>query len=245
MSGTAMLSLFHLPRPARIDVHAETVVLTQEASHRTEVSLQQHSLQQALTELVGPVRHALRADVVVSVSHTRLFVLPFSAALSSEARWNAYAASRFEDLFGEVADGWSLRVVAERPGRPRLVAALPMGLMRTLESLLDRRLRSVRIDSLTWLDEMRRRESGYTGALVDVGAQQALVALMIDGSLHRLRLRRMTPSLEELRAALTVEWAALGRSDVLPALAIAPGDVLDTSDSAELRALAPRLIRLH
>jgi hypothetical protein len=145
----------------------------------------------------------------------------------------------------KTCSGWSLHVVAERPGRPRLVAALPMAVMRTLEGLLGRRLRSVRIDSLMRLDDMRRREAGYTGALVDVGAQHALVALMIDGTLHRLRLRRTTPSVEELRAALTVEWAALGRSDALPALAIAPGEVLDASGSDELHALAPRLIRLH
>jgi hypothetical protein len=230
---------------SRIEVRADTVVLTQDAARRSEVSLQERSLHEAITELVQPVRHALRADVIVNVSHTRLFVLPFSAALSSEARWSAYATSRFEDLFGEGAEAWSLRVVVERPGRPRLVAALPMGLMRTLEGLLERRLRSVRIDSLLRLDDLRRREAGYTGALVDVGAQHALVALMIDGSLHRLRLRRMTPSLDELRAALTVEWAALGRRDALPALAIAPGDVLDSSDGTPLRALAPRLIRLH
>ena len=233
------------PRPARIDVRTNAVVLTQEAARRSEVSLQQRSLQEALTELVAPVRHELRADVVVNVSHTRLFVLPFTAALSSEARWIAYATSRFEDLFGEGAEGWSLRVVAERPGRPRLVAAVPMGLMRTLDGLLDRRLRSVRIDALMRVDEIRQRDEGYTGALVDVGAQHALLALMIDGTLHRLRLRRMTPGLEELRAALAVEWAALGRSDALPALAVAPGDVLDASDGTEWRALAPRLIRLH
>jgi len=207
--------------------------------------LREHTLQEALTALVEPVRKQVRVDVIVNVSHTRLFVLPYSEALSSEARWSAYAHSRFEDLFGDGTDGWSLRVVAERPGRPRLVAALPMAVMRTLEGLLDRRLRSVRIDSLIRLDDMRRREAGYTGALVDVGAQHALFALMIDGTLHRLRLRRMVPSLDELRATLTVEWAALGRGDALPALAIAPGDLLATSDGAELAVLAPRLIRLH
>ena len=233
------------PQPARIEVSSDAVVLTQDGAGRTELSLREHTLQEALTALVEPVRKQVRVDVIVNVSHTRLFVLPYSEALSSEARWSAYAHSRFEDLFGDGTDGWSLRVVAERPGRPRLVAALPMAVMRTLEGLLDRRLRSVRIDSLIRLDDMRRREAGYTGALVDVGAQHALVALMIDGTLHRLRLRRMAPSPDELRAALTVEWAALGRGDALPALAIAPGDVLATSDGAELAVLAPRLIRLH
>ena len=111
-------------RSARIEVRPESVVLTQESGRPTEASLAKLSLQEALTELVAPVRKALRADVVVSVSHTRLFVLPYSSALTSEARWSAYAASRFEDLFGEGVDGWSLRVVAERPERPRLVAAL-------------------------------------------------------------------------------------------------------------------------
>jgi hypothetical protein len=233
------------PRSSRIDVRTDAVVLTHESAHSTEVSLERASLPQALAELVEPVRDSLRADVVVNVSHTRLFVLPYAAALTTEARWDAYARSRFEDVFGEGVEGWSLRVVAERPGRPRLVAALPMALMRTLHELLDRRLRSVRIDSLMRLDEMRRREAGYTGALVDVGAQHALVALIVDGSLQRLRLRRMTPSVDELRAALTVEWAALGRSDALPALAVAPAAALDTGEDDGWHTLAPRLIRLH
>lgn len=233
------------PRPARIDVRADSVVLTQESARPAEASLADRSLQEALTELVGPVRKAVRADVVVSVTHTRLFVLPYAHALTSEARWNAYATSRFEDLFGEGADGWTLRVVAERPERPRLVAALPMALTRTLQGLLDQRLRSIRVDSLMRLDEMRQRESGYTGALVDVGARHALVALMVDGTLHRLRTRRMAPSVDELRAALRVEWAALGRHDELPALAVTPSAVLDASEGDELRSLAKRLIRLH
>ena len=233
------------PQPARIEVRADAIVLTRQHAQRTEVSLQHHSLQSAVTELIEPVRHELRADVVIHAAHARLFVLPFSSAMSSEARWNAYAHGRFEDLFGEEPQGWKVCVVPERPGRPRLAAALPMGLMRTFEELLDRRLRSVRIDALMLLDELRLREAGFTGAMVDIRSQHTLVALMVDGSLHRVRLRRMTPSIDELRAALAVEWAALGRHDALPVLAVAPGDVLDASDGNGLRALASRLIRLH
>lgn len=233
------------PRPATIEVRSDAIVLTQESAPLAEVSLQHLSLQQAIAELIAPVRRDLRADVVIHIAHARLFVLPFSTAMTSEARWDSFAHARFEDLFGEEAQGWRLRVVAERPGRPRLVAALPMGLMRQLEGLLDRRLRSVRIDALMRLDELRQREAGFTGAMVDVGPQHALVSLMVEGCLQRLRLRRMTPSVDELRATLAVEWAALGRNDTLPALAVAPGKVLDASDGSELRALASRLIRLH
>jgi hypothetical protein len=233
------------PFPATIEVRSDAIVLTQDAGQRTEVSLEHLSLQQAITELITPVRRVVRADVVIHVAHARLFVLPHSTALTSEARWDAYARSRFQDIFGDDTQGWTLRVVPERPGRPRLVAALPMGLMRQLEQLLDRRLRSVRVDALMRLDELRQRELGFTGAMVDIGPQHALVSLMVDGCLQRLRLRRMTPSVDELRAALAVEWASLGRHDTLPALAIAPGKVLDASDGTEMRALASRLIRLH
>jgi hypothetical protein len=233
------------PFPATIEVRSDAIVLTQDGGQRTEVSLAQLSLQQAIAELIAPVRRVVRADVVVHVEHVRLFVLPHSTALTSEARWDAYASARFQDIFGDDTQGWKLRVVPERPGRPRLVAALPMGLMRQLEQLLDKRLRSVRIDALMRLDELRRRELGFTGALVDFGAQHALVSLMVDGCLQRLRLRRMSPSLDELRAALAVEWASLGRHDTLPALAVAPGRLLDAGDGIELRALAERVIRLH
>ena len=94
-------------------------------------------------------------------------------------------------------------------------------------------------------DEIRLREPGYTGALVDIGAQFALVALMLDGTLQRLRLRRTALSVHDLDAALRVEWAALGRADALPALALVQGGTLSASDDAEISALAPRVLHLH
>jgi hypothetical protein len=234
-----------LPRPTTIEVRADTVRLTREVGLPTEVALQALGWQDAITALVQPVRHALRADVVVGATHARLFVLPFASALNSEARWTAYASSRFTEIFGETTAGWWLRVVPERPGRPRLVAALPSKLMGTLESLLGRGLRSVRIDTLIRLDELRHREARFTGALIDAGPRHALVALMVDGTLQRLRLRRVVPSADELRSALTVEWAALGRDDALPALAVVGAPTLDIVNGEALRDLAPRFIQLH
>jgi len=233
-----------LPRPALIEVRSDAVVLTREAAPPSSASLRTQGLHEALTGLIAPVRDALRADVLVNAMHTRLLVLPSAAALTSEARWLAYAASRFEDVFGDGADGWSLRLVPERPQRPRLLAALPMVLMRTLDTLLGQRLRSVRIDTLVRVDELRLREPDYTGALVDIGAGHAVIALLLHGTLHRVRLRHMAPDLDELRAALRVEWAALGRFDELPALAIAPPEVLDASDATAVRMLAARIVRL-
>lgn len=185
-----------------------------------------------------------RVDVVLSAVYARLLVLPWADALTSESRWQTYAESRFDDLFGEPADGWRLRVIAEPPPKPRLAAALPMGLWRMLEQVLDARLRSIRIDALTRLDSLRHAEPGYSGVAVDIGSRHALVSLMTDGTLQRVRLRRMAPSVEELHAAVQVEWAGLGHSSPLPALALGPGSVFDASDGESLRALAPRVLRL-
>src|SRR5262245_6856111 len=230
---------------ARIEVRADAVVLHRAPLPQERISLQTQGLQEALTALLAPVRDSLRADVVVSAVHARLLVLPCADALSSEARWLSYAASRFEDVFGEGADGWSLRVIPERPQRPRLLAALPMALLRTLDELMGQRLDSVRIGTLMHIDAVRQLEAGYTGALVDLDDGHAVVALLVDGTLRRVRLRRMAPRVDELRAALRVEWAALGHGSELPALVLATDETQPACDAQQLLGLAPRVLTLH
>lgn len=194
----------------------------------------------ALEALVRAAGAAPRADVDVQAVYARLFVLPHHDALSAEARWAAYAQSRFEALMGEAADGWSIRVVPERPPRPRLAVALPLALLNALAAALGPGLRSVRVDALGRLDALRAREAHFSGAAVEGGERHLVVALFERGVLQRLRQRRSAIAADELCALLRVEWAALGHEGPLPALAIGPGLPADDGWSA----LAPRTLAL-
>jgi hypothetical protein len=164
--------------------------------------------------------HAPGASVRVCVgtSWVRLFVLPFSARLDAEARWAPFAQARFEQLFGESADGWSLGWLREPPPHPRLAAALPSPLLDALRRAFGRRLAGVRADALTRLQALRLRQPRFTGAVLDVGPRHTLLTLLRDGRPHRTRLRRGAADSALLGALLKSEWAAFAaQSDGLPA----------------------------
>lgn len=227
-----------------LDISADTLALHQAGKASLLRPFVRDDLPAVIEELLIGLPTKAGVQVCVNACHSRLFMLPFADALSSEARWQGYARSRFEELFGDSADGWQLRVVPERPGRARLVAALPVVLVGALKQSLGARLRGVTIDALRRLDALRLQQVGYSGALADVGPQHVLIALLVDGQVRRLRLRRMAPRQDELLSVLRVEWAALGREGNLPALAIGPGNVYDAHSLQELQGMAERVLRL-
>jgi hypothetical protein len=193
----------------------------------------------ALAAAAGAVTLA-RVEVEIDAAHARLFVLPYHDALHAESRWAGYAHSRFEALFGEPADAWALRVVPERPPRPRLAVALPAPLLDGLRGAFGSGLRSVRVGALGRLDTLRAREARFTGAAVEGGARHLVVSLFERGVLQRLRQRHAAALADELWSVLRVEWAALGHEGPLPALAVGPGLPAD----APWSALAQRVLAL-
>lgn len=258
-----------LPRPARLEIEADALTLQMESGpvlrEPLAAPMQPGDWAAALGALRSATPALLRPDVVIHAIHARLFMLPAAAALDGERRWDEFARHRFEQLHGEPAQDWWLRVVAEAPGRPRLVVAVPRALMETLREAFGGRLRSVWIDALLRLDELRRRERRFTGAAVDLGPGHALMSLFDQGVLCSVRLRRAVPEGEALRAALCSEWAALSAARVqpgdragsdarapgpvsatdLPALAIGPADRLDGGAAASLQRLAARVVALQ
>ena len=167
----------------------------------------------------------LRTGVAVTVqaAWARLLVLPDNPALNAEARWAGYAASRFEALTGEAAEAWTLRVLPERPGRPRLLVALPTPLLQALAAACGRQLRSVRVDALGRLDALRAQAPRFSGAVVEGSERHLLLSLFQRGALQRVRQRRSSVDASELQSMLRVEWAALGHDGPLPVLALGPG----------------------
>ena len=161
--------------------------------------------------------------VTVQAAWARLLVLPDNPALNAEARWAGYAASRFEALTGEAAEAWALRVLPERPGRPRLLVALPTPLLQALAAACGRQLRSVRVDALGRLDALRAQAPRFSGAVVEGSERHLLLSLFQRGALQRVRQRRSSVDASELQSMLRVEWAALGHDGPLPVLALGPG----------------------
>ncbi|WP_342246944.1 hypothetical protein [Pseudomonas sp. OTU5201] len=80
-----------------------------------------------------PVRAALR--VVLSSHYTRFCLVPWSEAINTPEELAGYARLCFEDIYGALGEGWSLRLSPEAAGRPRLAAAMPDELLAQLRTL--------------------------------------------------------------------------------------------------------------
>lgn len=196
-------------------------------------------------------QHAPRATVLATVASRwlRLFVLPFSPRLDAEARWDDFARARFEQLFGESAEGWQLAALSEPPPHPRLAAALPAPLLAGLRQGLGKRLQGVRAEPVLRLQALRAEQPRYTGALVELVPDAMLLTLLHAGVPQRVRLRRGAPDAPALQALLHTEWAALSAGDAglpaqLPQLMVGPTQAIGAEDWQQWRDLAPRVARI-
>jgi len=110
-------------RPARADCGFEGGALDAGAA-----------LAAALGEVAGR-----GADVAVEVSdrYARMLVLPWSAALTTEVDWQAFAAHRFARVHGEAAAGWSVRLSPRDGNAPRVACAVDAGLLQALRAMID------------------------------------------------------------------------------------------------------------
>jgi hypothetical protein len=88
-----------------------------------------------------------RGDLTVVISNhfVRYLIIPWDDQIGSIEEYESYARIAFENVFGEVSRGWSLRTSVERPGAPRLAAAIDGELARGLKQLGGDRLRLVSV----------------------------------------------------------------------------------------------------
>jgi len=176
----------------------------------------------ATSESANPVR------VVLEGGLARLLLLPWLDALSSESRWKNYAASRFEQTFGESLEAWDLQFASDWPGRDRLAAAWPAPLRTALAACPN--VRSVRLAVLEHLGALLAREPAFSGCLAEIGSAGATLLLLVRGRVLRARWRRAGDT-AALGAALRSEWAATvdragaqAVKDLVPTLALVPTD---------------------
>lgn len=182
------------------------------------------ALPEALGELLASTTGAAAADrpidAEVASAWARLFLVPWRPELTTDARWETFAATRFEQLFGQSAQAWEIRVVPAMPPAPRLAVALPQALLDALRAGCGGRLRSVRVAALDGLSALLDAERRFSGCAVDLQPGFGTLFVLVDGALSRVRIRHFD-RIEELAAAVFAEWSAAGDPQRTPALAVA------------------------
>jgi hypothetical protein len=75
--------------------------------------------------------------VVLSHHFVQYRVLPWREDIAGEAEYLALAQLEFSTAFGAMAQDWTLALSDEAPGRARLAAAVPAGLLAALTKVVD------------------------------------------------------------------------------------------------------------
>jgi hypothetical protein len=90
--------------------------------------------QDALGAFVAALKefHCRRVRVVLSHHFVQYRVLPWRQDLGGDAEYRALAQLEFGQAFGALADDWSIALEDDRPGVPRVAAAVPAGLLAAL-----------------------------------------------------------------------------------------------------------------
>ena len=154
-------------------------------------------------------------DVHLACGWSRLLLLPWLDQLTNNQRWETYAQSRFEQVYGDNTDAWEIRVANNAPGQDRLAAAWPRPLRDTLAP--HRNVRSARVGLLEHMGVLLAHEPEFSGCLIEIEIDGAGFVLLLNGRPRRVRWSRFDND-EGLSAAVRSEWAS-----VLAAEPQAPG----------------------
>lgn len=196
------------------------------------------ALAEAAAALAARLPRGARLDVRVASPLARIMVLPWSEAITGEARWQTFAQARFEQTYGDEGDRWEIRVARDLPGRDRIAVAWPAPLARALSGV--RALRSARVGLLEHLAVLLHHMPAFTGCLAEIGEEGAAMVLVVSGEVRRARWRRHEDD-ASLAATLRSEWASVGAHGAA-ALALAPPAPPPASErAATVSALAEAL----
>lgn len=162
---------------------------------------------EAVSAGLSTMARAARVRIEVDAAWARLFVLPWSPALSTARRWDQFAASRFAQRYDCASEDWALRVLPAQPPHARLVVALPRALVEACVRVCGKRLAGLEVGVLTWLQAASAAQRGFSGCRAEIDDLQAWIFVFQHGALVRVRARRER-AIEALVAAIEAEWAA-------------------------------------
>jgi hypothetical protein len=130
--------------------------------------------------------------VVLSNHFVRYAILPWSAALNSEAEWLAYARHRFHAIHGAIADAWTIRIAPAWRQRPRIAGAIDGALLPALKEAVNVRgaLVSVQPYLMTAYNRAQGALRQQTSWLVIEDPDRLTLALVDRGTWRALRTRR-------------------------------------------------------
>lgn len=144
----------------------------------------------AVSLLSSVVDKHMDLAVVLSSHFVRLQLLPWQADLRTPAEWQAYAAFRFQEIYGSVAAAWDIVLSSEPPGRAVMACAVDRALLAGLKALAEQqggRLVSVQpAFALAW-NRHRKSLGGATGAFVLAEPGRLCAGLCRGGAWFALR----------------------------------------------------------
>jgi hypothetical protein len=119
--------------------------------------------------------------IVLSNHFVRYLLVPWNVQIASEEEFRNYTAAAFEAVYGDVAAEWEVCVSAERPGSPRLTAALDRQLLEAIRATVaSTHLRLVSVQPYLMAAYNRlvqpRPEKDFVFLLLEAGRACILVA---------------------------------------------------------------------
>jgi hypothetical protein len=168
---------------------------------------------EGLRELLAhPNLAAADVDVVLSNHFVRYLLLPWNPGLAGEREELAFAAARFQQVYGEPARAWSVRLSAGKPGMPALAAAVEQALIDAVAALLQGsvlRLRSLQ-PALMEACNARSRSVAPNAWIAMAEPGRLLLGLQRDGQWRSLRSRPLNGAAVSLAELIDQELLLLG-----------------------------------
>lgn len=164
-------------------------------------------------QLPAPRLRGADLDVTLDGAFARWMLLPWSAALATDAERLAYARLEFESVHGERARAWRIRLGDGRPGEPSPTCAMDEALHERLAAIATTaggRLAAVRPAFGAALDRHRRALSAPSAAFSLVERGRCTIAAFERGRWRHLESVRLTGRVADTISATLARIDALG-----------------------------------
>lgn len=145
----------------------------------------------ALRRLPGKAK----LDVVLSNHLLRFAVLPWSAALSTEREWMAFAQHTILSTYGAEASGWRIRVCDGGRGKARVACAADAELLDAIASI--ERVASIQPHLMAAFNARRKEFGREPGWFVQHEPGRLTLGLVADGEWKVLRNRQASDQWRE------------------------------------------------
>jgi len=179
---------------ARVSCGVRARLKAKEAIVFTPAESGTRAWQPAVDALAAKVASGALSGAEVSVVLSSLFVhytlVPWSDALGSEEEETAFVRHCFARIYGDQAEGWTLKLSRSIPGKPRLACAVETMLMDALNTTmtpLGRGYRSLQPHLMASFNRWRARLDNEPVWFVAAEPGLLSIALLRDGHWHSVR----------------------------------------------------------